>query len=525
MGAWYRAGSVTVTNGSKNVVGVDTYFTINSSIGDAFTLDGDKLYEIETITDNTHISLKTTYTETTASAQGYGIIRNFTGTTNATLAEKLTTLLNSWQSREDEVETWQGGTVSGGPNGNGTYPLTNAIGQVVYVMCPAKIAAMVNTAGLGSTINGATSKATPVDTDMVGLMDSAADNVLKKLSWANIKATFKSYFDTLYSPKAGPGSSQTFSTGALAATSISTTGSVTFGDNTTTHTVTLVGSSSGATGGASFVAGNGSTTYAAFGNTSALIGGGFDSTAMIYGAGNIRIAPAGVTKGEFSSTGLTVVGGIKSNVHNTDDLGTTVVRFKDAWFQSGAFNASDANLKTALRSFSPAEIKAAKEISRLIGVWQWLDRIAEKGADVARLHIGPTVQAAIEIMQNNGLDWTRYGFIGYDKWNDEIIEHPAVEAVEAQLAKYESQVSTEIALVDGIETEIKRTQLVCTKSAVEAVEAKAAWSETVLAAGEAYSFRYNELDMFIAGAIRAENDELQTKVMALEERLAALELE
>lgn len=50
----------------------------------------------------------------------------------------------------------------------------------------------------GALINGATSKATPVDADHVGLMDSAASNVLKKLSWANIKATLKDYFDTLY---------------------------------------------------------------------------------------------------------------------------------------------------------------------------------------------------------------------------------------------------------------------------------------------------------------------------------------
>lgn len=44
------------------------------------------------------------------------------------------------------------------------------------------------TTTLGSKINGATEKTTPVDADMVGLMDSAASNVLKKLSWANIKA-------------------------------------------------------------------------------------------------------------------------------------------------------------------------------------------------------------------------------------------------------------------------------------------------------------------------------------------------
>lgn len=41
----------------------------------------------------------------------------------------------------------------------------------------------------GALINGATAKTTPVDADYVGLMDSAASNILKKLSWANLKAT------------------------------------------------------------------------------------------------------------------------------------------------------------------------------------------------------------------------------------------------------------------------------------------------------------------------------------------------
>ena len=47
------------------------------------------------------------------------------------------------------------------------------------------------TTTIGALINGATAKTTPVDADYVGLMDSAASNILKKLSWANIKATIK----------------------------------------------------------------------------------------------------------------------------------------------------------------------------------------------------------------------------------------------------------------------------------------------------------------------------------------------
>lgn len=53
------------------------------------------------------------------------------------------------------------------------------------------------TTTIGSLINGATSKTTPVDADYVGLMDSAASNILKKLSWANIKATLNSVYQPL----------------------------------------------------------------------------------------------------------------------------------------------------------------------------------------------------------------------------------------------------------------------------------------------------------------------------------------
>lgn len=46
--------------------------------------------------------------------------------------------------------------------------------------------------------HAATSKATPVDADELPIVDTAASNVLKKLTWANLKATLKTYFDTLY---------------------------------------------------------------------------------------------------------------------------------------------------------------------------------------------------------------------------------------------------------------------------------------------------------------------------------------
>ena len=50
---------------------------------------------------------------------------------------------------------------------------------------------------LGSSINTATAKTAPVDADLVGLADSAASFTLKKLTWANLKAGIKSYYDSV----------------------------------------------------------------------------------------------------------------------------------------------------------------------------------------------------------------------------------------------------------------------------------------------------------------------------------------
>lgn len=51
--------------------------------------------------------------------------------------------------------------------------------------------------------HAASSKATPVDADEIPLVDSATSNVLKKLTWSNLKATAKTYFDTIYQAALG----------------------------------------------------------------------------------------------------------------------------------------------------------------------------------------------------------------------------------------------------------------------------------------------------------------------------------
>jgi len=52
-----------------------------------------------------------------------------------------------------------------------------------------------------STITGTAGKTTPVDADLVPIVDSTG-TVLNKVTWANVKATLKTYFDSLYTTAA-----------------------------------------------------------------------------------------------------------------------------------------------------------------------------------------------------------------------------------------------------------------------------------------------------------------------------------
>jgi len=69
---------------------------------------------------------------------------------------------------------------------------SGASGNVVLINSDASISNSTTPSLLISgTTNSATSKTTPVDADELPLVDSAAGNILKKLTWANLKALIK----------------------------------------------------------------------------------------------------------------------------------------------------------------------------------------------------------------------------------------------------------------------------------------------------------------------------------------------
>ncbi|MBS0857226.1 MULTISPECIES: phage tailspike protein [unclassified Tatumella] len=151
------------------------------------------------------------------------------------------------------------------------------------------------------------------------------------------------------------------------------------------------------------------------------------------------------------------------------NIGSASLRPSTVFAVNSTIATSDATLKSDPRAISDTEISAFYEIGQLPWVWTWLAKQSDEG-DTARLHSGPTVQAAIAIMTKYSLDWTLYGAFCYDEW----------EAADAEYFE------------DGT------------------VKAEA------VTAGSRYSFRKEELLLWILRATISKQTDIDSRLTALE---------
>ena len=134
-GAWYRAGKVSVTKGSKVVVGKSTSWksAVNKiQVGDIFTADSKTFYEIVGITDDSNLTLDRNFEGSTSSNHKYAIIRNTSATINSVLAGQVAKQLNQKQLFLDELTEWLS-------SDNPTEPLTDGSGVEHDVKTPAQM--------------------------------------------------------------------------------------------------------------------------------------------------------------------------------------------------------------------------------------------------------------------------------------------------------------------------------------------------------------------------------------------------
>lgn len=111
--AWYRTGTVSVTNGSATVTGVGTDFITGTASGEGFYGPDGRLYEILNVVSSTSLTLGSVYLGSTAATQSYAIAP--TQSYLRDLAAQAASLVNTYSATVTNV--------AGGLFGDGTVSL------------------------------------------------------------------------------------------------------------------------------------------------------------------------------------------------------------------------------------------------------------------------------------------------------------------------------------------------------------------------------------------------------------------
>ncbi len=111
MTMWHRTGTASISNGSAAVGGTLTAWTNQVLPGDSISFDsGAKWYEVQSVTDNTHLTLATNFGETTVSGGAYAIQRT---SPQWSLASELSTRIGALLAATTDVLSGSGAPSSG----------------------------------------------------------------------------------------------------------------------------------------------------------------------------------------------------------------------------------------------------------------------------------------------------------------------------------------------------------------------------------------------------------------------------
>jgi len=128
---------------------------------------------------------------------------------------------------------------------------------------------------------------------------------------------------------------------------------------------------------------------------------------------------AHVSLTDIQAGGTATDGHIIPGRDDATDLGTPNYRFDDIFATNTTISStSDERLKQDIASLTTAEMNAAKRMSALFKTYRWKNRVLEKG-DKARTHTGVIAQQVKAALEAEGLDYAKYGFIGFDEWYED----------------------------------------------------------------------------------------------------------
>lgn len=179
--AWYRTGSITLTNNSDQVSGIGTAWLTQVRPADVLLVNGD-LFEIESVESDTSLTLVANYSGSTAAGLSYAIVP--TGLMPAELSRNLSALQQKYLLTMSQLLAWETST-------DATVPITNPATGVTANVVPLRL--------LNFTTGVAWHDGTGVPANDLGsngdyYLDVVTGDVYKKAAWAysviaNIKGT------------------------------------------------------------------------------------------------------------------------------------------------------------------------------------------------------------------------------------------------------------------------------------------------------------------------------------------------
>ena len=144
----YRAGTVSIAAGAVIATGAGTSWLSNAVRGDVLVVPSGQCFELVTVETDTRVTLDASPNAEITNVP-YVLLRFVTNQGIRDLLEKIEEFLKDRQVNLAEFADWTTGTVAGGPNHDGKYPLTDRYGTVTLAECPAKLAAIAGQGGGG----------------------------------------------------------------------------------------------------------------------------------------------------------------------------------------------------------------------------------------------------------------------------------------------------------------------------------------------------------------------------------------
>ena len=103
------------------------------------------------------------------------------------------------------------------------------------------------------------------------------------------------------------------------------------------------------------------------------------------------------------------------NNDNVYDLGSSTLRWQDAYVAGGVTTTSDERAKQQIRDIDEAERKVAVAAKGLLKAYKYNDAVEKKGDD-ARWHFGIIAQELKAAFEAEGLDAHDYGMFMWNEW-------------------------------------------------------------------------------------------------------------